>query len=165
MAATGPKKISWWHEMLVDMMLARPEWSGGDLAEYFEVTESWLSQIINSDIFRAYRAQRFHTHQEKVSVDIIDKVEKLAVKSLDVLDKKMDVALENIADVPIGPVRETSAMALKALGYGVNNGSAVQVNIGIADPKLLIEARQTIRKQQELPVVGESSTVQGESHG
>lgn len=149
MANTQLSKIRHWHEQIVDLMLARPEWTQGQIASYFDKTEAWLSQVINSDLFQAYYHGRMKEHQERVSEGIIDKVEGLAAVSLDKLHNRV-ASLED--DFNIGPVRETCEMALKSLGYGGRqggNGSPVQVNIGIASRSLLEEARQEMRQKQQ----------------
>lgn len=139
------KKLSWWHEMVVDWMLTNPDGKLKDCAEFFSVTQPWLSTVVNSDAFKHYFRVRRKEHQGLVSATVIDKVEGLGKLSLDVLEERIENDRENIS---LGIVRETAEMALKALGYGgrgAMQAAPVQVNIGVVTPDLLERARAKMR--------------------
>lgn len=146
MAMNQVKKVSFWHESIVDWELQNPDKSMGECAEYFGVTEPWLSVIRNSDIFREYSALRRGEHNENVSMSVIDRVEAVAGVSLEVLEERIRAERHSIG---LGIVNDTATMALKALGFGKKQDSRTnntQVNIVLsADPELLARARDKMR--------------------
>jgi len=145
MAMNQVKKVSFWHESIVDWELQNPEKSMGDCALYFNVTETWLSTIRNSDIFKEYSALRRGEHNENISMSIIDRAEAVAGVSLEVLEERIQKERDTIG---LGIVNDTAAMALKALGFGQKQDtrSNTQVNIVLgADPALLARARDKMR--------------------
>ena len=153
MSATQIKKISWWHESILDWELTYPDKSMGDCAQHFSVSESWLSVIRNSDLYRAYSAKRRADHNSNVSASVIDGVEDLAKISLEVLKSRIDKGRDTI---PLPIVTDSCSMALKALGFGGNtsrgNGGSTQVNVvvGAVDGEVLSRAREKMRRINEL---------------
>lgn len=159
MAENQIKSVRWWHEEIVSLMIARPDWRQYQMAQYFGVTEAWLSQIINSDVFQAYKAERLARHHENVSTTTIERVEDLANSCLDKLTDRIEALGDDFA---IGPVRETCEMALKSLGYGPRGGGGnqpVQINIGV-DRGLLESARNDMRRLQAQPA--DTPAIEGE---
>ena len=147
MAMNQVKKVSFWHESIVDWELQNPEKSMGACAEYFGVTEPWLSTIRNSDIFKEYAALRRGEHSENVSLSIVERAEAVAGVSLEVLEERIQNERRTIS---LGIVNDAAAMALKALGFGQKQdgrgGGNTQVNIMLgADPELLARAREKMR--------------------
>jgi len=112
---TQVKKVSYWHQSIVEWELDNPEQSMGDCARYFNVTEPWLSTIRNSDIFREYAAMRQDEHFDNVSMGIVERVERVAGMSLEVLEERIDRERESIG---LNVVNDTASMALKALALG-----------------------------------------------
>lgn len=141
MAKTQIKRVRPKHEHIVDLMLAAPELKQGQIAKMLGVTEAWLSQVINSDAFKAYYAMRRKEHSEKVSKSVIERVEDLAHETLDVLYHRVRNEGEMLK---LRDLKDTAEMTLKALGYG---GKETQsVNIMMIDKESLFEARERYRK-------------------
>ena len=46
------KKLGWWHTAIMEWMLANPDKTLRECAENFDVTQPWLSSVINSDLFQ-----------------------------------------------------------------------------------------------------------------
>lgn len=145
-----PKKVNWWYESLVDWMLEHPEKSLRECAERFNVTAPWLSTVLHSDAFKAYKQTRMADHQTLLTLDIVGKTEVLADLSLDVLSERIE---RNRDTVGLGIVRETAQMALKALGYSpakVNiNAPGARVSIGLISPEELALARGHLRDKRQ----------------
>ncbi len=146
MAEVQLKKVSWWHKSIVDWELEHPSLMLGDCARAFNVSQTWLSVIRNSDAFRAYEEGRRAEHNSNVSKSIIDRVEEVAEISLDVLHERIKKEKETIG---LREVNNTAALALKALGFGQpknRNDASVNVNFNFgADQELLASARAKMK--------------------
>ncbi len=113
------RKLSWWHESIIDWMLLRPEGRLGDCAREFDVTQSWLSIIVNSDLFRARLAIRRAELAGEIGATVIDRLSGIAGQALESIAEKIE---KERTKLPIGELRETASMALNALGYGAKSG-------------------------------------------
>ena len=152
-----PKKVNWWYEHIVTWMLANPEKSLRECAADHNVTQPWLSTVIHSDAFRDYAGRRLKHHHSLVSADILERVEALGDLSLDVLTERIENQRD---DVPLGLVRETADMALKAMGYGGRAGidlrGAKNVQVALVDPVALAQARKRLRKVKAVEKAAEA---------
>ncbi len=138
-------KVSWRHEQIVDWMLANPAAKQSACAEFFGVTQAWLSTIIHSDAFQEYKARRYARHQQMLSESTIEKVEGLARGAVEVLYERITNERE---EIPLGIVKETADMALKACGFGPkgnSNNAEVNVSINVAGAESLERAREKMR--------------------
>ena len=146
----APKKVNWWHTEIVTWMLGHPDGKLRECAAHFGVTQPWLSTIINCDAFKDYAQKRMKDHHALASINIIEQVEGLGSLSLDILAERFEEGRELI---PLGIVKETADMALKALGYGgrvaVDARGARNVNIALVNPADLARARGHLRDKQK----------------
>lgn len=143
-------KVNWWHEQIVDWELENPDGALGDAAEFFGVTQSWLSTVRNSNAFIDYRNRRMGEHRTLLSLSVIDKVENLAHVTLDAMQERVEQERHTLG---LTALRETAAMALKACGYGPKpqgNTPTLNVNVGLIDPARLAAARERMRQVQAL---------------
>lgn len=152
MAKSQIKKVSWWHESIVDWTLANPSRSLTECAAYFGVTLSYLSVLRNSDAFRDYEARRREEHNAEVSKSIVDKVEDVASVSLEVLKERIE---EERSYIGLKTVTDVCSITLKALGFGVksdNSPANSQVNVFVgADQETLHNAREKMRLINQMP--------------
>jgi hypothetical protein len=146
------KKVSWWHQSLVDWMLANPDKNQNDCAAHFTVTPSYLSVVLNSDAFKDYFNARRAEHNEEVSKSVIERVEELAGTALDVLNARIAAERETVG---LSVVTDAAEMALKAMGFGAAKGGPgaggnyTENNIIVlesASKDSLAEARATMRQ-------------------
>jgi len=160
MATQQIKRITPNHVAIVDWELAHPGGSMLDCARDLDMGSGSISVIRNSDAFVNYRDQRLLDHQRIVSETIADKATKVAEAGLDTMHDKIQQDRERIAlgidtKLKMDELRESTALALTALGYNTknnnqNNGAAQGTNIVIlngADPELLERARAKMRAQ------------------
>lgn len=80
-------RLSTTHEMLMNWLILNPEKSLRECADHFGYTQSWLSQIIHSDIFQ-------HALKEKQNRVFLRVAESIPEK----LARAADVAVEKLAD-------------------------------------------------------------------
>lgn len=126
MSATQIKNIKSFHERLVEYLIANPRASGSETALFFNVSESWLSIVKNSDAFRELWASRSGVHFSRVSASLVEKVEALADITVDALTEKLerDKAKNELTYTTL---KEVGDMALKSLGFG-NRNTNIQVH-------------------------------------
>lgn len=146
------KKVSWWHESIFEWMIANPEAKLRECAEFFKVTQSWLSTIIHSDVFVEKLAERRDLHFAAISQDVASKVSGLAELSLDVLEERIERERDAIS---LGLVKDTAEMALKAAGYigpkpgtGSRNGDTNIFLPGSIDAQTLADSRELMNQRQ-----------------
>ncbi len=133
-------------------MVNHPELSLRECAHYFNVTQPWLSTIINSDGWKDYYARVVQDHTARSSQNIVDKTEVLADLAVDVLTERLERERDSL---PLRMVKETAEMSLKALGYG-GRPISVQINdpenvrIGLVDSVVLENARRKMKLVQDV---------------
>ncbi len=141
------KSVRAWHEQIVDYMLQNPHRTQGEMAEFFSKTEAWLSSVINSDLFRDYKALRFTQHQDNVSHSVIERVSGLAGLSLEVLKERIE---EERDDIPLGIVLDSATLMLKSMGFGPKpvtaRATTIHLNVNGASAEVLAEARNDLRR-------------------
>jgi hypothetical protein len=95
------KKLSVTHELLGDWILANPGGTYREMSAHFNYSVSWLCQIVNSDMFKAYMAERVKEVHSLVSMDIPTMLKGTAALAIervnDVLVKTEDA--EIVADL------------------------------------------------------------------
>lgn len=118
-------KIRYSHDAMIDMIVANPWVSQGELAMAFGYTEGWVSQVICSDVFQARLADRKDQIVDPtLRASIEDNFKSLAKRSFEILMRKLDEPLKTISDETALKALEIAA---KAMGYG-QKGAGVQVN-------------------------------------
>lgn len=128
-------------------LIAHPEKKLSECAAAFQVSQSWLSCIIHSDIFQAAYKKLIGEYQDTRILPLRDKVVGIAHVALDRLAEQAPAApLEQALDIANG--------MLKAAGFG---SPSVKVNmpggvalISAATPEDLERARQRYRDAQRL---------------
>ena len=149
------KPFRWWHEAIIDDMLAFPldtlEKRGARLGR----APNSLSLIINSDMFQAMYAARREAYNERLAGSISGKTAQVADKALDIvletLEKKRD-------SLPFDSLVELTDRTLARLGYGAKSAATnVQVNVGHVPPMVnaaqLAEARAALRAVENSRVI------------
>ena len=138
---------------LSDYMIARPEARAYEAAEFFNVTEAWLSTVKNSDAFIQFHRNRREAHFDRISTDVGDKLQGLAEITLDELTERVESQREGMS---IQALHDVGKMAISALGFG-SRGTVVNVNndnrsVMVQDTAALERSRERlalIRKQND----------------
>lgn len=119
------QKVRYTHDAMIDMIVANPWISQGELARNFGYTEGWVSQVIASDAFQARLAQRKdELIDPHLRATIDERFKGLIVRSIEILMRKLDKPEGQISDELATKALE---LASKAAGYGAK-GTNVQVN-------------------------------------
>lgn len=113
------KKTSYNHDAMIDVLLAEPTISQGELAARFGMKQAWISRIIGSDAFQAALAKRRDdTINPIIAASIEDKLSGVVNQSLEIIAEKLE-ASRNI-DVAFKGLE----IGVKALGFGARNSGA-----------------------------------------
>lgn len=122
-------KIRYSHDAMVDMIVANPWISQGELAKAFGYTEGWVSQVLASDAFQGRLAERKNELVDPVlRATIEERFKALVLRSYEVLMRKLEKPIDQISDEL---ALKTMEIAAKAAGYG-SRGAQVQINQSFA---------------------------------
>lgn len=126
-------KVSYTHDAMIDLIVARPEMSQTEIANHFGFTNGWISRVINSDTFQARLASRKKELVDPGILASIDEKLKAATnRSLDIVMEKLN---QPSTVVPMKTALEALDLTLKAQGYGArNNQTNIQQNFVVALP-------------------------------
>lgn len=124
------ERINYTHDAMIDLIIAKPEISGNELARHFGYSVGWVSRVICSDAFQARLAER---RTEIVNPGLIatfeERLKGLAMQSLDILVEKLDTTKDT------GIAMKALELTTKSLGYGARQTNvAVQTNFVVALP-------------------------------
>jgi hypothetical protein len=119
------KRISYTHDAMIDLIIADPLISQGQLARHFGYTEGWVSQVFNSDNFRERLAER--------KGEVVDPVLKMSIeeKLRGLVDKSIEVLMKKLVEAPNGALAiKALDSGSRALGYGARTaqGNVTQNN-------------------------------------
>ena len=139
-AAGAIQRVKYTHDALIDMIIANPAVSQGQLATTFGYTQGWLSRVMNSDAFQArLAARKMEVVDPQLVLSIDEKLRALASKSLDVVLDKLSVTQN--PDTALKALEVTS----KALGYGARQQNLnVQQNFVVALPPKAASAEEWV---------------------
>lgn len=124
-------RVRYSHDAMIDLLIANPATSQGELAKHFGYTQAWVSRIMNSDAFLARLAQRKSDLVDpSIALTIDEKLRAVAAKSLDIVLEKLSSPVATFEQA-----MEGATLASKALGYGARqNNLNVQQNFVVAMP-------------------------------
>lgn len=108
------------HELMAEWMLQNPGGTLREMGAYFGYSSSWLSQVINSDMFKAYMGDRMKDIQAYVSLDIPEKMKQLA----DLGIERMREVLEKTEDADV--IKDSFDKVMHRYGYAPNARNAIQ---------------------------------------
>lgn len=109
------KKISWWHESVIDWMLEHPDCKLYECAAFFGVKPAWLSVVINSDCFKELWSTRRANHSAYISESLTSKTQALGHLVIEEMTQKIEKEKGNIS---LSALNETANTVFRSLGYG-----------------------------------------------
>lgn len=149
-AANSIVRVKYSHDAMIDMLIANPMLSQGQIAQQFGYTQAWVSRVMNSDAFLARLATRKGDLVDPgIAFSIEEKIRALADQSLDVIMEKLTVTKN--------PETALKALELttKALGYGARQQNLnVQQNFVVAMPGKM--ATPEVWAEQHLGLSGQA---------
>lgn len=112
------QKVRYTHEAMIELIIANPAVSQGELARHFGYSDAWVSTVVNSDAFKAKLALvKEELINPEIRMQINEKFRALANRSVQVLMEKLSKPVDQISDQIALRAAELGA---KALGLGGN---------------------------------------------
>lgn len=109
----GIAKVRYSHEAMADLILMNPAITQREIAGHFGYTEGWVCQVIGSDAFQAFIAERREQIVDPLVKGAVEEgMRGLVLQSMQRLRDKLDA---NPSDQL---VLETFKAGARALGYG-----------------------------------------------
>lgn len=84
------QSMSYRHQAIADWLLANPERNLGECAQEMNISQSWLSIVIHSSVFKEYFSKRRTVHEETLRDRIVGAQLEVTLKALEKLSKSMD---------------------------------------------------------------------------
>jgi len=159
------RQMRYWHEAIIDDMLAYPFATLDERSARLGYAKSTLSSLMNSDMFKAIYEGRRAQYSELLSGALAMKMASVAHKSLSALESQLETKRDAL---PFRDVANTTLGMLGALGFGPKAAQqgqpSVLVNVnqqnnGAAAPpqtvsaEVLEGARNRLRASEQAHVV------------
>lgn len=127
----GIAKVRYSHDAMIDLIVAEPWVSQNQLAEVFDRTPGWISQVINSDAFQARLAERKEQLIDPVLIaSIKDRLNGVAARSLELIQEKLNQPAAGLL-VKEDFLLRAADLATKALGYGARVPTQSTTNVAV----------------------------------
>lgn len=122
-------KMSYTHEAMIDLIIAKPYITLAEVAETFGYTKIWCSRLMRSDAFRELLAARKKELMDPVLLQSIEsRLNSLATRAIDVIEDKLEA--NPSADVAL----KALDLATRGLGLGAAKQPQVAVSFVVAMP-------------------------------
>lgn len=109
-------RVRYTHDAMIDVLVATPMISQNELAAMFGYSAAWISTVMNSDAFQEkLLARRVEMVNPGIAQNVNERFRGLAARSLEVLQKKLDVPFQMVPDEL---ALKVAGLAAKGLGVG-----------------------------------------------
>lgn len=154
------KKVNAWHERLCDWLIANPGKKQKEAAQFFGVSESWLSTVIHSDAFQDY----FRTRSDAASAAIIHSVKEKMLGAADQAVSELQRRLEFAQSFTTQELLDISdVMTKRSMPAQVAQQPGIQqLHLHMVPKAALAEARAAMRSAQRLDDVLEVPAIANE---
>lgn len=163
------RNFKWWHEAIIDDMLAFPLDTLATRGARLNYNPTFLSTLINSDMFKAAYEHRRREYTANLDQSLTQKTAAVAGKALDIMLETLEAKR---GAIPFGVLSDTVDKTLSRLGYGVKpQGTTVNVvgdNAKVAvlpavNAAQLSEARSALRAAEQLRALEPPSPAESRS--
>lgn len=148
------RKISYTHDAMIDLIVADPTLTQGQLAARFGYTQAWVSNIMASDAFQARLAER---RKEVIDPTLMATVEE-RIRALTI--RATEVLMDKLHQPQVSDTVALRAFELGAKGMGLGGNAPqkiVPVDLSHLAERLLAVKRQTLGE----PIEGTATRVGG----
>ena len=117
------RKLTVNHNAIADWLIANPgKAQQRTCAKEFDITESWLSTLVNQDAFQSLLKSKQSEVFDQVVIPLQDKIAGVAHASIEKLGEILDATKDGRL------VKDINDSALKALGYGGQQSASLIIN-------------------------------------
>lgn len=160
MAKTQIQKVTERHRAIAEWLIANPDRTHGECAAEFRLSPTWLSIIINSQIFQDYQTTLNSAILNQTVVPLREKLLGVSHRAVEKLGDAVEVSLDGKF------LLDAADRTAKLLGYGANqagmsNAVVQQNNFYSVDKDTLAQARSRILEvsgaagdRGEIPALG-----------
>ncbi len=118
----APAKVSYTHDAMIDLIIACPSISNGQLAAHFGYTAAWCSMIKSSDAFKArLAARKSELVDPTITLTMEERIQGITERALEVMAEKLEAPASLVSDALVMRAAEFGA---KSLGIGSQSASA-----------------------------------------
>lgn len=129
------RRAGYSHVAMVDLMIAHPEYTHGQLCAHFGRPSSWLASVLASEVFQSVLDERRHLVLDPtLTATLQERFKALAIRTSNVLMDKMDNP--EVSDFLVIKSAEAS---VKALGMGQKHTDLPQANTAAVPEKSVAE--------------------------
>lgn len=149
----NPRDLKLWHEVLMDEMILSPRISREELAEKFQTSVQYITNLTTSDLFQHKLAERRERMGRVVEDTALARLTGKTARLAEVaIDKLTDTIVRPGSDITLEGVRDTAEMALKSLGFGQTTSrpgpAVVNQTVVVIDRETLASARARMRGER-----------------
>lgn len=108
------------HELMAEWILLNPGGTLKQMGEFFGYSVSWLSQVLNTDMFKAHIAERMQGIKAYASMSIPEKMSRLADKAIERVAEVLDTEKDSKV------IADTFDKVMHRYGYAPNARNALQ---------------------------------------
>lgn len=102
---SGPKRLNYTHEAMVDLIIQEPTVSSAELAELFGFSQGWIQKVLISDAFQSRLAERkSQLVDPHIANSLNERLRGVTIKAIDLIDQRLSTDESN------------ASFALEALG-------------------------------------------------
>ena len=112
-SAAALEKLAPLHEQVIDYIIANPWAKKSHIATHFGYSESWLHQLMGSDLFRSRLFERQAQFSAHNTVVASQRLNEIAEKALQRLNNMLEAGSADVEDT-----RKIAEMAMKGLSLG-----------------------------------------------
>lgn len=129
------------HFGVMDVLIAHPEWTQKEVAEALGYSESWLSQMMNSSLFKtAFTAYR-RRFEEDLRESIVKATRAAIEVSLEIMQDKNSPAV----------IRRQSAKDILDQGHAAAVSKSASLSLSAEVPAELLPRLDAVMKELDLP--------------
>lgn len=109
------QSVRWHHDMIIDMMIANPSVTQGELAVAFGFTEPWVSNLINSDAFKhRLKERKAEIVDPSIMASVQTRMETVSKMAMDKLAERLDTGMPFSNDELIAIMDKTGKYLIQA---------------------------------------------------
>lgn len=112
----APQRVTYTHDAMIDLIIARPQISNNELAAVFGYTAPWCSMIKSSDAFKArLAARRAEIVDPTLTATLEDRIRAVTERAVEVIAEKLE---QPTAFIPDSLALRAAEFGAKAMGLG-----------------------------------------------